>query len=120
MQNSYRPLKRKFGAFVIGVSLFELVGCASPYQEKLNLTAYRIDCAHAEEQKVFLESLRDARRSEKWKADLELKFNPAVKDRDYKATLANGSSETEINELLGDLQKCAWNQNIRKQKQKTQ
>jgi hypothetical protein len=119
MRINYQLSKRKFGAFVIAASLFELAGCASPYQEKFDLRLYRLDCNQAEEQTVFLNSLKRSLQSEKSLTELELKFNPFAKDRDYKAGVVNGFRETEINNMLADLEACSWNQSW-KRKQKRQ
>lgn len=111
MRINYRLSKRKFGAFVIAVSLFELTGCASPYQEKFDIGSYRLDCNQAEEQTIFLNSLKRSRQSEKSLTELELKFNPFAKDRDYKAGVANGWQETQINNKLAALEACSWSRN---------
>jgi hypothetical protein len=107
MRHNYQPLKRKFGAFVIAVSLFELGGCAS-YTQKLDVGNYYVDCNHPEESRIFLEKLKNRVQAEAWKAELELKFNPFATDRDYKANLAHGGEVNEINNKIGDLYVCSW------------
>jgi hypothetical protein len=116
MQINYQPLKRKFGVFVIVASLFELVGCAtstSPYREKFDAGSYVLDCNHATEQKVFLESVLESAKSEKWKAQVELKLNPFTADFVHKEHLASGGYERELKNKIFYLQRCEWN---RKQK----
>ena len=121
MRINYQLSKRKFGAFVIAVSLFELVGCASQYRERVNLTEIRGDCAGAESQKAYLESLRASAQAERTRAWFDISFNPWTEDRDYKTSLVNGWAIREIDEKIGALQICNWNsQKWKREKERQQ
>jgi hypothetical protein len=109
MQINYQPLKRKCGAFVIAVSLFELVGCAGPsYREKIDVYSFHISCKNAEKEIEFLEELKKTAKSEKIKAWWEVSFNPFVEDRDYKSALANGRVEEEIDRKIFSYHTCSY------------
>ena len=105
MLNSYRPSKRKFGAFVIAVSLFELAGCAGPsFREKIDVYNYKLSCDNREEQRAFLLKLRETAVSEKDKAWFDVSFNLFAEDRDYKSALAGGRVVHDIDEKLFNLE----------------
>jgi len=105
MLNNYRPLKKKCGAFVIVVSLFELVGCAAPaFREKIDVYNYKLSCDNREEQRAFLLELRNTAVSEKDKAWFDTSFNWYTEDREYKTALADGRVIRDIDAKLFSLE----------------
>lgn len=116
MRINYRQSKRKFGAFVIAVSLFELSGCASPYRERVNLADIPTHCASAESQKEYFQSLRASVQAERTRAWFDISFNPFTEDRDYKTNLVNGWALREIDEKIAAIETCDWNSKKWKQK----
>ena len=107
MRINYQPLKRKCGAFVIAVSLFELVGCAGPsYREKIDVYSFHISCKNAEKEIEFLKELKKTAQDEKDKAWFEL-WNPFVQDLDYKRALASGQIGEEIDRKIFAYNTCS-------------
>jgi len=109
MRINYQPLKKKCGAFVIAVSLFELVGCAGPsYRAKIDVDSFHTSCKDAEKQIEFLKELKKTAQDEKLKAWWDISFNPFVEDRDYKSALARGQIEEDIDHKIFSYHTCSW------------
>ena len=107
MRINYQQSKRKFGAFVIAVSLFELVGCASSsYRERVDVDSLIINCKNAEKEIEFLKELKNTAQSEKTQAWFDSRFNPFLTNREYKESLARGQVEHDIDSKIFGYNGC--------------
>jgi hypothetical protein len=103
MMNKSLLSKQKFGICVIAVSLCSLIGCASPYREKVysnDMSNFFPDCRIRNQQVAFLKTLK-AGRSEMQTAQMELAlFGPFTTDPHYKTQLANGDLNYHIQRAI--------------------
>jgi uncharacterized protein YcfL len=76
-------LRAKFGGFVISVSLFSLVGCASAPTATVNdVLMFRPNCKIAEQQLAFLYNIRPERHD----LNLKLAVEQKIGEVEYKCS----------------------------------
>jgi|APGre2960657444_1045066.scaffolds.fasta_scaffold91949_2 hypothetical protein len=102
-------LNRKFGIFVIAVSLCNLVGCASQYKPKMttrNLIEFKTDCKIKDEQLTYLRKMQPSRHEEQM-AQIEVAaFKELAMDYDYKKQLASGNVSYWFEQVIRDVEQC--------------